>query len=112
MPNLDDYPFELRRLSADEGGGWLIRFPDFDECLSDGETVEEAIRHGREALRDVVEALEAAGLPVPAPRSALPASDALPDRLRHELTLAAAARGVAPDELMLSLLRQGLRSAA
>ena len=36
MSKLTDYPFEVRLLSADEGGGYLISFPDFAECISDG----------------------------------------------------------------------------
>jgi antitoxin HicB len=40
MRNLDQYPFEVRALAPDEGGGFLITFPDFAECIADGETVE------------------------------------------------------------------------
>jgi len=29
-------------LAANDGGGFLIEFPDLPECMSDGETVEEA----------------------------------------------------------------------
>jgi hypothetical protein len=50
MRNLDDYPFEIRPLSAVDGGGFLITDPDFNVCMSDGETVEEAIANGRDAL--------------------------------------------------------------
>ena len=39
-----DYPFEVRPLSAEEGGGFLISYPDFSVCLSDGGTVEGAAR--------------------------------------------------------------------
>ena len=70
MKNLDDYPFEIRPLAAAEGGGFLISFPDFSECISDGETIEEAIAHGRVALAATMAALQAKGLPVPAPKSA------------------------------------------
>ena len=44
MRDLSQYPFDVRPLNADEGGGYLISFPDFSECISDGETVDEAIR--------------------------------------------------------------------
>ena len=37
------YPFEIRQLSEEEGGGYLISFPDLPGCISDGETIEEAI---------------------------------------------------------------------
>jgi len=45
------YPFTIRPLSEEEGGGYLIEFPDVPGCISDGETPEEAIRNGRDALK-------------------------------------------------------------
>lgn len=69
MNNLDDYPYEIRPLTPDEGGGFLISYPDFSICISDGETVEEAIVNGRDALIATIEALRAENLPVPAPHS-------------------------------------------
>src|SRR6266540_4077266 len=44
------YPFEIRPLSKDEGGGYSISFPDLPGCWSDGATPEEAIENGRAAL--------------------------------------------------------------
>jgi antitoxin HicB len=67
MRKLTDYPFEIRPLSAEEGGGYLISYPDFSECIADGESVEEALKNGRAALKATIAALEAKGLPVPAP---------------------------------------------
>ena len=69
MRNLDAYPFEVRPLTVEEGGGFLVSYPDFSECVSDGETPEEAIANGREALMETIAALEEKGLPVPAPNS-------------------------------------------
>jgi len=42
----------IRPLSEDEGGGYLAEYPEIPGCMSDGETIEEAIANGREALRD------------------------------------------------------------
>ena len=67
MSKLTDYPFEVRPLSTEEGGGYLVSFPDFAECISDGESVEEAIENGRDALKATVAALKSKKLPVPAP---------------------------------------------
>ena len=47
-----EHQFTIRPLTADEGGGYLVEYPDIPGCMSDGETVEEAIANGREALRD------------------------------------------------------------
>jgi hypothetical protein len=38
------YPFVVRPMTAEEGGGYLLEFPDLPGCVSDSETMEEAIR--------------------------------------------------------------------
>lgn len=43
------YPFRISRLPAEEGGGYLIEFPDLPGCLSDGEAISEAIANGQDA---------------------------------------------------------------
>jgi predicted RNase H-like HicB family nuclease len=48
----------------------LISYLDFNTCTSGGETVQETITNGREALEGMIEALQAWGRPVPAPDSA------------------------------------------
>lgn len=69
MHDLNLYPFEMRPLSAGEGGGFLVSFPDFSECIADGETPEEAIRNGMDALRETIATLEEMGFAVPEPGS-------------------------------------------
>ena len=69
MSKLSDYPFEIRPLSQEEGGGFLISYPDFAECIPDGETVEDALKNGQDALRATIAALEAKNLPVPVANS-------------------------------------------
>jgi antitoxin HicB len=69
MVDLSQYPFEIRPLSEEDGRGFLITFPDFSECLSDGETIDEAIRNGLDALRETIATLESADHPVPEPSS-------------------------------------------
>lgn len=72
MYKLDDYPYEIRQLTAEEGGGYLVRYTDFWGCMSDGETIEEAISNAREALIAVIETSEVFNLPIPAPHSRKP----------------------------------------
>lgn len=66
---IDAYPFLIRPLSEEDGGGYLIEYPDLPGCVSDGETPEEAIRQGREALRAYVISCQKHSDPVPAPGS-------------------------------------------
>jgi len=55
------------RLPEEEGGGYLIEFPDLPGCMSDGKTIEEAITNGIDALRGWIEAIRAEGHPIPEP---------------------------------------------
>jgi antitoxin HicB len=47
-----EYRFTVRPITATEGGGYLIEFPDLPGCMPDGETVEEVIANGTAAKRD------------------------------------------------------------
>jgi len=69
MKDIQQYPFEIQPISDEGGGGNLIFFPDFSECISDGESLEEAIQKGRDALAETIAALESIGKPVPEPGS-------------------------------------------
>lgn len=69
MKDLSQYPFEIRPLSEEDGGGFLISFTDFSECISDGDTITEAIENGMDALQDTIAALESLNMPVPEPGS-------------------------------------------
>jgi antitoxin HicB len=107
-----EYPFEIRPLTEQEGGGYLIVFPDFADCLSDGETVEDAIRNGHDALQATIAALKARKLPVPAPNSGGVASGKfvarVPKTVHARLTSRARAEGVSLNALVLTFIAQGL----
>lgn len=63
------YPFTVRPLSEEDGGGFLIEYPDLPGCVSDGETPEEAMEHGREAAEAYIKSCVKHGDRVPAPNS-------------------------------------------
>jgi antitoxin HicB len=112
MGNLSDYPFEIRPLTAAEGGGFLVSYPDFSECISDGETVEEAIANGRDALAATIAALQAKGFAVPAPNSGGVASGKfvarVPKTIHAQLATRAKAEGVSLNTLVLAFIAEGL----
>jgi len=112
MSKLNDYPFEVRPLSSEEGGGYLISFPDFAECISDGESVDEAIENGRDALKATIAALKAKKLPVPAPNSGGVASGKfvarVPKTVHAQLATRARAEGVSLNALVLTFIARGL----
>jgi antitoxin HicB len=112
MSNLMDYPFEIRPLTAAEGGGFLISYPDFSECISDGETVEDAIANGRDALTATITALTVKGHPVPAPNSGGVASGKfvarVPKTIHAQLATRAKSEGVSLNTLVLTFIAEGL----
>ena len=59
--------FTIRPLPEDEGGGYLIEFPDLPGCMSDRETIEEATTNGLDAMRGWTLAMQAEGHSIPAP---------------------------------------------
>lgn len=112
MSKIADYPFEIRPLSTEEGGGFLISYSDFSECISDGETVEEALKNGKDALKATIAALKARELPVPAANSGGSASGKfvarVPKTVHAQLTTRAKAEGVSLNTLVLTFIAQGL----
>ncbi|MDE0444170.1 MAG: type II toxin-antitoxin system HicB family antitoxin [Gammaproteobacteria bacterium] len=52
-----------------DDAGYGVSFPDFPGCVSVGDTLDDAVRNGCEALAFHVEGLSADGSRVPAPRS-------------------------------------------
>ena len=112
MTPLADYPFEIRPLRQDEGGGFLISYPDFAECISDGDTVEDALKNGQEALKATIAALKSKGLPVPAANSGGIASGKfvarVPKTIHAQLTTRAKVEGVSLNTLVVTFIAQGL----
>jgi antitoxin HicB len=112
MRDLSRYPFEIRPLSDEDGGGFLISFPDFSECISDGDAVDEAVANGLDALKETIAALESMGLPVPEPGSGGSYSGRfvtrMPKSLHARLAQRARHEGVSMNTLIVSLLSEGL----
>lgn len=109
---MNQYPFEIRPLTDEEGGGFLISFTDFTECISDGETVEEAIHNGLDVLQETIAALESLNLPVPEPGSGGSHSgkfiQRVPKSLHARLAIRARQEGVSMNALVTSILAENL----
>jgi antitoxin HicB len=55
------------RLKAAEEGGYIVTFPDIPEAITQGENIEDALRHAADALETALEFYFDARRPVPAP---------------------------------------------
>ncbi len=117
------YPFEayahiISPLSAEDGGGYLITFPDLPGCMSDGETEAEAVENGRDAFVAVVSALHDMGREIPAPSfspddATAPGASGkfvarVPKSIHVKLTSRAKTEGVSLNTLVLTLIAEGL----
>jgi predicted RNase H-like HicB family nuclease len=74
--------FTLRPLPENEGGGYLIAFPNLPGCTSDRATIEAAITNGLDAMRGWTPAMPAEGHPIPAPTRCADAGRTGPQCLR------------------------------
>lgn len=110
MSKAPQYPFEMRPLTVEEGGGWLITFPDLPGCMSDGETPEEALANGSDAVKAWIDAMRAAGREIPAPGE--PASGKfiarIPKSMHARLSARARQEGVSMNALVSAFLAESL----
>lgn len=108
-PTPEAYPFTVRPLSKEEGGGYLVEYPDIPGCMSDGETIEEAIANGREALRDCLDVFNESGRKVPKPEvSAAQWRQRLPRTLYSKLTKQAEREGVSINSLVTAIIAEAI----
>ena len=109
--NLDAYQFTVRPLSKEEGGGYLMEYPDIPGCMSDGETIAEAIANGREALRDCVAVFQESGRKVPKPGiEAAQWRQRLPRTLYSKLTVQAENEGVSINSFVTAIIAEAIGS--
>ena len=112
-------PFEayghiISPLSAEDGGGYMITFPDLPGCMSDGETLEEVLANGLDAFNSWMAAQVNMGRQIPAPthydEEGKPVKfvQRLPRSLHALLQARAKAEGVSINTLVLALIAEGL----
>ena len=110
--DLDSYPFQIRLLSTEDGGGFLIEYPDVPGCMSVGGTPQEAIKNGRDALRSCLRTMGEFGDPIPRPGAFGDSSgqwrQRVPKSLHARLVARAAQEGVSLNTLVTALLAEGL----
>src|SRR5260221_14332504 len=110
--NVSEYPFIIRHLSIEEGGGYLIEFPDLPGCISDGETIDEAIENGKDAVNCWIETAKEVGRPIPKPGDLESQSgkwvQRVPKSIHLRLVNRAKQEGVSLNTLVITLLVESL----
>ena len=96
------YPVELEELTPEDGGGFLVRFPDWDGALTHGDDRAEALVNAEDCLEEMVayRINHREPLPEPSPAQGRPLV-ALSGQMagKAALWLALRERGVSLDEL-------------
>jgi antitoxin HicB len=110
--NVDKYPFTISPLSTEDGGGYLIEYPDLPGCHSDGATPEQAVANGRDAVRSYLMSCRKHGDPIPKPGSPARSSGQfrvrMPKTLHARLVAQAEREGVSLNMLVVSAVAHNL----
>ena len=112
--SFDAYAHMVEPLTPEDGGGYLITFPDLPGCMSDGETEAEALTNARDAFSVWVSARAHMGKSIPKPtrhgETAEPVRmmQRLPRSLHSSLVVRARAEGTSLNTLVTMLLAEGI----
>lgn len=107
---IPDYSFAIRHLSKEEGGGYLIEFPDLPGCMSDGETIEETVKNGFDAVECWLAAAREMGREIPKPGMDQSGKwvQRVPKSIHCRLVEKAKNEGVSLNTLVVSMLAEAL----
>jgi antitoxin HicB len=112
MRDITEYPFTIRHLTKEDGGGYLIEFPDLPGCMSDGETIEEAIENGKDAIKAWIEAAKEMNRDIPKPGDLEAQSgkwvQRVPKSIHFRLVTRAKDEGVSLNTLVIMMLSESL----
>lgn len=108
-----NYAFEVRPLSEDDGGGYLITFPDLPGCMSDGETVNEAIVNGLDAVECWLDVAKERGQHIPEPKTKYSGQfvQRISKTLHARLVAFAKHEGISMNALVAQFISEGLANA-
>jgi antitoxin HicB len=106
---IDSYPFLMHRLGDEDGGGFMIEYADLPGCVSDGETPEEAVANGRDAVKAYLLSCLKYKDSIPKPGSASGQwRQRVPRSLHARLTSRARQEGVSLNALVMTFVAEGL----
>ncbi|MBS4024200.1 MAG: toxin-antitoxin system HicB family antitoxin [Clostridia bacterium] len=103
------YPFRIETLTEDDGGGFLIYYPDLPGCYSDGDELEDTIAMGEDARNAWIETRYIEGYNIPEPFSNINDYSGritlrAPKSLHKKLVELAEKEGVSLNQYMVYLL--------
>lgn len=104
MPDAPLHAFDVRPLPEEDGGGYLVTFPNLPGCMADGESIAEAIREAADAEASWLATRQELKLPEASGRFVL----RLPKSLHARLSARARQEGVSMNTLAVAFLAEGM----
>jgi predicted HicB family RNase H-like nuclease len=108
--NFYDYGFQVRKLSKEDGGGYIATINEFDGVMAAGDTVDEALDLLSEVIHDVVITANEIGRKLPKPRIYEEVDYSgkfllrIPKSLHKRLSNKAAEEGISLNQYVTSLI--------
>lgn len=108
--NFYDYGFQVRKLSKEDGGGYIATINEFDGVMAAGDTVDEALDLLSEVIHDVVITAKEIGRKLPKPRIYEEVDYSgkfllrIPKSLHKRLSNKAAEEGISLNQYVTSLI--------
>ena len=103
------YAMVIDQLPANEGGGWLVSYPELPGCIAAGETIAEAVADSLVHMELWLDAKREAGLSVPEPGNfSGKLLLRLPKSVHSRLAARAAVEGMSLNTLVLSMVSEAL----
>ena len=106
---LEDYSLNITPIPKDEGGGFMVIFPDLPGCVADGTTMEEALSEAHDAFLAWSKAEQEDKGKLPSPRTySGQFVQRIPRSLHMQLARRAQIEGVSLNHLASTFLAKGL----
>ena len=106
-----EYEIRIKKLSQEEGGGWFAEIPLLPGCMSDGESLEEAVENLSNAKREWIEASLELGRIIPEPTADEFSGQLrvrMPKSLHRTLSQMAKDENVSLNQLIIHQLSKGI----
>lgn len=110
MKNKLIYDAILHPLLEEEGGGYMVTFPDLPGCMADGETPEEALDEAEDALVSWLKTARENNDAIPVPKGTFSGQTRLrlPKSLHAELSVRAKYEGVSFNTYVTTILAKAM----
>jgi predicted RNase H-like HicB family nuclease len=117
LENKYGYSLIVNQLSEDDGGGWLVEVPELPGCMTDGETLEEALSSIDNAIDSWINTAKEKGRVIPKPRLRKNEDEysgklmiRIPKKLHKDLSNKSDEEGISLNQLISFYLTKGLYS--